>query len=115
MQEIAMASVRTAVLSVFTVMLAAPYTSAQSQNSLSVALPSLPSDDKGHTENGNTTGQDNIYCRPPQHLESSRLMGPQVCMSVQKWNELHAQDLDIDASGKIKPRQGLDDLKVLGH
>jgi hypothetical protein len=36
-------------------------------------------------------------------------------MSVQKWNDLHAAGLDVDASGKVKPRQGLDDLKVLGH
>jgi hypothetical protein len=115
MQEIAMASARIAVLSIFIVMLAAPYTSAQSQTSLSVALPSLPSDETGHKADGSMSGEDNVYCRPPQHLTDSRLMGPQVCMSVQKWNDLHAAGLDVDASGKVKPRQGLDDLKVLGH
>jgi hypothetical protein len=112
-EGIPMASARIAGLSIFLVMLAASYTSAHGQNSLSVALPSLPGDETGHKADG--SGGGDIYCRPPQPLTDSRLMGPQVCMSVKKWNDLHAQGLDADATGKIKPRQGLDDLKVLGH
>jgi hypothetical protein len=36
-------------------------------------------------------------------------------MPIRKWNDLHAAGLDVDAKGQVKPRQGLDDLKVLGH
>jgi len=115
MQEFVMASARIAGVPIFMMLLAASYTSASGQASLSVALPSLPSDDKGHTENGGTSSDDNIYCRPPQPLTDSRLMGPQVCMSIKKWNDLHAAGLDADARGQIKPRQGLDDVKVLNH
>ena len=108
-----MTSARIAGVPVFVVLLAASYTSAPGQTSLSVTLPSLPSDDKG--QNGSTSGDGGIYCRPPQPLTDSRLMGPQVCMSVKKWNDLHAAGYDADARGQIKPRQGLDDAKVLGR
>ena len=110
-----MASARIAGVPVFIVLLAASCMSARGQNSLSVTLPSLPSDDKGHTDSGGTSGDDKVYCRPPQPLTDSRLMGPQVCMSIKKWNDLHAAGLDADARGQIKPRQGLDSVKVLGH
>jgi len=115
MQEFVMASARIAGVPIFLVLLAASYTSAPGQTSLSVTLPSLPSDDKGHAENGGTSGDGDIYCRPPQPLTDSRLMGPQVCMSIKKWNDIHAAGLAADARGQIKPRQGLDSVKVLGH
>ena len=108
-----MASAHTAGLSIFFVMFLASLASVQAQTPLSPALPSLPGDENGHADATGSEG--NVYCRPPQHLESSRLMGPQVCMSIQKWNDLHAAGYDVDAKGQIKPRQGLDDLKILGH
>jgi len=40
------------------------------------------------------------YCRPPQQLPDSRLMGPQVCLTNRKWAQLHAQGLEISADGK---------------
>ena len=110
-----MPSARIVGLSVFFVMLSASYTSAQVQTIINPPLPSLTDDQTGHTADAATRGEGNVYCRPPQHLNDSRLMGPQVCMSIQKWNALHAEGLDVDASGKVKPRQGLDDLKILGH
>jgi hypothetical protein len=48
----------------------------------------------------NASGDDAIYCRPPQQRTDSRLMGPKVCMTVGKWNELHAKGLDVSADGQ---------------
>ena len=43
-----------------------------------------------------------IYCRPPQHRTDSQLMGPRVCMTIDKWNALHARGLDIGPDGRTE-------------
>jgi len=48
----------------------------------------------------NASGDDAIYCRPPQQRADSRMMGPKVCMTVRKWNDLHAKGLDVSADGQ---------------
>jgi hypothetical protein len=54
------------------------------------------------------------YCRPPQPRTDSRLAGPKVCMTVRKWNDLHASGRDIAADGiSIVPLQK--DLDLLKH
>lgn len=102
-------------LPIIIVMFSMSYASAQVQTTISPALPSLNGDEGRSTKEERTSDEGNVYCRPPQPLTDSRLMGPQVCMSIRKWNDLHAHDLDIDARGQVKPRQGLDNLKVLNH
>jgi hypothetical protein len=46
------------------------------------------------------SGDDAIYCRPPQQRTDSRMMGPKVCMSMGKWKELRAKGLDVSADGR---------------
>jgi hypothetical protein len=46
------------------------------------------------------TGDDAIYCRPPEQRTDSRMMGPKVCMSVGKWKALRAKGLDVSADGQ---------------
>src|SRR3569833_1226467 len=108
-----MASARIAGLFIVFVMLSASCASAQIQTTINPALPSLTGDEKKNPESGASEG--NVYCRPPQPLLDSRLMGPQVSMSVQKRNDLHAAGKAVDAKGDVKPRQRLDDLKTLNH
>lgn len=77
--------------------------------SLTMMLLSLPSLAFAQAQTGGETGQatqegasgdDAIYCRPPQQRPDSRMMGPKVCMTVGKWNELHAKGLDVSADGQ---------------
>ena len=67
-----------------------PATLAQVQTTLDTSLPRLPSPDDPEA----------TYCRPPQQLPDSRLMGPRVCMTNRQWNVLHSQGLEISADGK---------------
>ena len=104
-----MASVRIACLSIFLMTLPLTHVSAQVQSTVSSALPSLPGGEKEQAKAGGS--EDNIYCRPPQPLTDSRLMGPKVCKPVREWNALHAGGLDVDAHGDVRPMQNLSDLK----
>lgn len=63
---------------------------AQLHTTLDASLPSLQSEGDA----------DATYCRPPQQLADSRLMGPRVCMTNRKWDQLHSQGLEISADGK---------------
>ena len=55
---------------------------------------------------------DATYCRPPQHQSDSRLLGPKVCMTVRKWNQLHADGFDIGPDGnQVAIPKSLDDLR----
>jgi hypothetical protein len=81
---------------------------AQVQTTISPAVPSLTP-----AETGEKVDADSTYCRPPQHRTDSRLMGPKVCMTYRKWNELHAGGLDVDPDGNIVPIQQNRD--VLSH
>ena len=110
-----MGQIRSAGLCLFFLLFLAPVASAQVQITVNPTLPSLSGDDSKPAAAAQAKDEENTYCRPPLPLTDSRLLGPQVCMSVRKWNELHAQGYDIDPSGKLKPRQGLDDVKTLGH
>ena len=95
-----MAPVRIASLSLFLTVLPVLHAVAQVQT---------------QTETGGTKPEDGIYCRPPQRLNDSRLMGPKVCMPIRRWNALHASGFDVDARGTVKPAQGLEDFKNLSH
>ena len=99
-----MASVRIAGLSLFLTMLPLSQSLAQVQTQ----------DEAGKTAVGGTS-EDGIYCRPPQRLNDSRLMGPKVCMPIRRWNALHASGFDVDARGTVKPVQGLEDFRNLSH
>jgi hypothetical protein len=39
-------------------------------------------------------------CRPPQHLPSSRLLGPQICLPQQEWDRLKAAGLLLMPDGR---------------
>jgi hypothetical protein len=78
---------------------------AQLQTSVAPAPPSLTQ--------GETGSADTIYCRPPQHRTDSQLMGPKVCMTIKKWNDLHAAGLDIGADGN--PVSSEKHLNMLSH
>lgn len=71
---------------------------AQLQTSVSPALPSLNTGEPQTADKG-AANADATYCRPPQHRTDSRLPGPQVCMTIRKWNDLHAAGLDIGPDG----------------
>jgi hypothetical protein len=68
--------------------------SAQLQTTVVPTLPSLAEQDKDPHD------PDATYCRPPQRQSDSRLLGPRVCMTNKRWDDLHAQGLDISADGK---------------
>ena len=67
-----------------------PAALAQLHTTIDSSLPSLQSPDDPEA----------TYCRPPQQLTDSRLMGPQVCLTNHKWAQLHSQGLEISADGK---------------
>jgi hypothetical protein len=83
--------------------------------SLTMMLLSLPSLALAQVQTGGDTGQaihagasgdDAIYCRPPQPRTDSRLMGPKVCMPLGKWKELRAKGLDVSADGQSLQQMG---------
>ena len=74
-----------------------------------LSLPSLAQAQTSATPNStggetaaheSASGDDAIYCRPPQQRTDSRMMGPKVCMSMGKWKELRAKGLDVSADGR---------------
>lgn len=84
---------------------------AQVQTSIAPALPSLGAQDTGKPGEKGAGDSDAIYCRPPQHRTDSQMMGPKVCMTIQKWNELHAGGFDIGPDGsKVSLEKHLDML-----
>lgn len=66
----------------------------QATSIVAPTLPSLGADDKDAKD------PDAIYCRPPQDLTDSRLLGPKTCRTNRTWDELHAKGLDIGPDGK---------------
>jgi len=81
--------------------------------SLTMILLSLPCLALAQAQTGGETGQattasgdDVIYCRPPQPRTDSRLMGPKVCMTLGKWKELRAKGLDVSADGQSVQQMG---------
>jgi hypothetical protein len=74
--------------------------------SLTMMLLSLPSLALAQAQTSATStgagasGDDAIYCRPPQQRTDSRMMGPKVCMPLGKWKELRAKGLDVSADGQ---------------
>jgi hypothetical protein len=81
---------------------------AQLQTSVAPAPPSLR-----QGETGAAGDVDAIYCLPPLHRTDSELMGPKVCMTIEKWNELHAAGLDIGADGN--PVSSEKHINMLSH
>jgi hypothetical protein len=71
--------------------------------SLAVAQAQTTGGETGQTTQatqGGASGDDAIYCRPPQDRTDSRLKGPKVCMTVGEWKKLRARGLDISADGQ---------------
>lgn len=50
---------------------------------------------------------DDMVCRKPQQLPSSRLKGPQVCLKASQWAEIARQGLEIGADGRHYVAQAL--------
>jgi hypothetical protein len=71
-----------------------------------LTLPSLAlaqaqtSGEPGQAAQQRPSGDDAVYCRPPQDLIDSRVKGPKVCMTVGQWKELRAKGLDVSADGQ---------------
>jgi hypothetical protein len=87
---------------------------AQLQTSVSPTLPNLNMGETAQTVDKSATGADATYCRPPQRRTDSRLPGPEVCMTISKWNDLHAGGLDIGPDGStVVPIQK--NVDVLRH
>lgn len=72
---------------------------ALAQAQTSATSPNLTGGETGQATHEGASGDDAIYCRPPQQRTNSRMMGPKVCMTVRKWNELRAKGQDVSADG----------------
>jgi hypothetical protein len=89
---------------------------AQLQTTISPTLPNLNTGENEQTGDKTAAGPDATYCRPPQHRTDSRLPGPQVCMTIRKWNDLHANGLDVGPDGStLVPIQKQNDVGILSH
>jgi len=66
----------------------------------SPALAQAQSATSPNLTGGGASGDDAIYCRPPQQRTDSWMMGPKVCMPLGKWKELRAKGLDVSADGQ---------------
>ena len=73
---------------------------AQSNATTPPASPSVTTAGAAQAGDKSPNGGDAIYCRPPQETTGSRFKNPKVCLSVARWQELHAQGLDMSADGK---------------
>lgn len=82
-----------------TMMLLSLSSLAFAQAQTNATPPSSTGGETGRATQQGASGDDAIYCRPPQQRTDSRIMGPKVCMSVGKWKELHAKGLDVSADG----------------
>ena len=67
--------------------------------SLALAQAQTTGGETGQAHEG-ASGDDAIYCRPPEQRTDSRMMGPKVCMTLGKWKELRAKGLDVSADGR---------------
>lgn len=75
---------------------------AQDQIILSLPNVKLPNSPGGAAEQAaqeGASGDNALYCRPPEQRPDSRLMGPKVCLTVEKWKELRANGQDVSADG----------------
>ena len=70
---------------------------AFAQAEAGATLPNATGGETGQAAGG--SGDDAIYCRPPQQRTDSRMMGPKVCLTVGKWKELHDNGQDVSADG----------------
>ena len=76
---------------------------AFAQDQIIVTLPNvtLPNSTGGKTAaQEGASGDDAIYCRPPEQRPDSRIMCPKVCLTVGKWKELRANGQDVSADGR---------------
>ena len=74
---------------------------AQDQIILTLPNVTLPNSTGGETATQEGASGDNaIYCRPPQQRADSRVPGPKVCLTVGKWKELRANGQDVSADGR---------------
>lgn len=68
------------------------------------ALPSLAADKITSPRPDGSGDPDAITCRPPQPLQASRLLGPEVCKTNSQWALLRKDGEDISADGtKVIP------------
>jgi hypothetical protein len=72
---------------------------AFAQAQTSATLPNSTGGETGQATHEGASGDDAIYCRPPEQRTDSRMMGPQVCLAVGKWKELRANGQDVSADG----------------
>ena len=82
-------------------------TLAYSLTMLFLSLPSLTLAQSATPPATPASGDDAIYCRPPQQRTDSRMMGPKVCMPLGKWKELRAKGLDVSADGQSVQQMGI--------
>jgi hypothetical protein len=80
-----------------TMMLLPSLALAQAQSATS---PNSTGGETGQAAHEGASGDDAIYCRPPQQRTDFRAMGPKVCMTLGKWKELRAKGLDVSADGR---------------
>jgi hypothetical protein len=73
---------------------------AFAQAQTSATSPNLAGGEAGQAAHEGASGDDAIYCRPPEQRTDSRMMGPKVCMSLGKWKELRSKGLDVSADGR---------------
>lgn len=81
----------------FTMMLLSLPSPALAQAQTAATPPNLTGGETAAHESA--SGDDAIYCRPPQQRTDFRMMGPKVCMALGKWKELRAKGLDVSADG----------------
>ncbi|HWY60354.1 MAG TPA: hypothetical protein VNW15_00485 [Rhizomicrobium sp.] len=73
---------------------------AFAQAQITVTLPNLTGGETGQATQEGASGDNAIYCRPPQQRADSRVPGPKVCLTVGKWKELRANGQDVSADGR---------------
>ena len=68
--------------------------------SLALAQAQTSGGETGQATPQGASGDDAIYCRPPQPRADSRLRGPKVCMTMGKWKAMWAKGLDVSSDGQ---------------
>ena len=70
------------------------------QGQTSATLPNSTGGETGQAAHEGASGDDAIYCRPPQQRTDSVMMGPKVCLTVRKWKELRDRGQDVSSDGQ---------------
>jgi len=65
-----------------------------------VPLPQVVADEAQQAPVAPSAGTEDIYCRAPQRLQESRLLGPRVCLPKREWDRIAAQNLVLLPDGR---------------